>query len=82
MIKAYIVACMIVNPTMCRQFEFEPVGREITSITDCLMGGVIYDTWQFKLENTQWKSKGGIHCEMVEVSPERVYLQEQAERMR
>lgn len=69
MIKAYIVACMIFNPTMCRQFEFEPVNdRQITSITDCLMGGVIYQTWRFSWEHALWESKGGVHCEMKTAS--------------
>jgi len=44
MIRAFVLYCMVLNPTMCRTLEIVPEdGHKITSQIECLMGGAIFD---------------------------------------
>jgi len=44
MIRAFVVYCMILNPTMCRNLEIVPEdGHPIASQMECLLGGAIFD---------------------------------------
>ena len=58
MITLTVVFCMVANPYMCKSL---PMGhwdyQAITSMTDCMMGGVI-GGMTFTLENADWQVKG------------------------
>ena len=42
MIHLIVTYCLVLNPTQCRSLEMVPDNyRPITSMTDCMMGGVI-----------------------------------------
>lgn len=44
MIRAFVVYCMVLNPTMCRNLEIVPDdGHKIASQMECLLGGAIFD---------------------------------------
>jgi hypothetical protein len=54
---------MVLNPTMCRNLEMRPWDfRQITSLTDCLQGGIIggFQTIRFHLDSAEWFVK--IRC--------------------
>lgn len=58
MIELVVIFCMKLNPTMCQTLEMIPDdGREITSIMECIRGGVIAGM-TFTKDNTEWEVKG------------------------
>lgn len=66
MIHLVIVWCMVLNPTMCKKVEVVPTDRAMTSIMDCLMGGVIYTATND--QGIEWRYE--IHCEQSTPDPD------------
>ena len=66
MIHLIVTYCLVLNPTQCRSLEMVPDNyRPITSMTDCMMGGVIGGT-KFVLDHAEWQVKG-FHCNQEDV---------------
>ena len=58
MVHAFIVYCLMLNPTMCRTFEILPDdGYPIASVGECMRGGMMGSA-EFTFESAQWYVKG------------------------
>lgn len=65
MVHAYVVICMVLNSTMCMNYEIVPFNFDpVTSQMHCLRGGVIFNTEHSKLDlnGVEWETKGGVRC--------------------
>lgn len=65
MIHAFVIYCMVLNPTMCMKYEIIPDNYEpVASVMHCLMGGVIFSGQHQYLDHNgiAWETKGGVRC--------------------
>lgn len=62
MVYAFVIYCLALNPTMCREFAYGAADHRMTTIMDCAMGGMGQSSAAFSYEGAQWVVKG-IRCE-------------------
>lgn len=59
MIHAFVVYCLVLNPTMCQTLEIAPVdGHRIASAMECMRGGMMGSSGEFTYQGAQWRIKG------------------------
>jgi hypothetical protein len=65
MIHAYVVMCMLLNPTLCREQEIVPDDfHAIASPVACARGGIIYSAGGIiEINGVQWVIKG-VRCKL------------------
>jgi hypothetical protein len=62
-VHAFVVYCLVFNPTMCREQEIVPDDYgPVTSVTHCAMGGMIYAAGgMIDRDGALWMIKG-VRC--------------------
>lgn len=61
MIHAFVMYCMVLNPHLCKTQEIVPVEGSVTSLTSCMMGGMMGSAAEFTYQGARWRIKG-IYC--------------------
>lgn len=69
-IHAFIVFCMVHNPTMCKELEIAPVDATLTQQM-CLRGLMMGDQREFDMDGARWQIRGG-KCRPVEAAVARI----------
>lgn len=70
-VHAFVIYCLSLNPYVCRNYEIMPVGHRITSIGECMRGGMMGSA-EFQFEGARWYIKG-VRC-TEESDPVQEYL--------
>ena len=63
LIHAFVRLCMVINPTMCVEQEIIPWDyRQVVSVMDCAMGGMIFMSGSIVDRNGMAYGVKGIRC--------------------